>query len=274
MEEIFCACGCGKLPNIGKFYIHGHNPGGKSNLEKFHQGIKDGTKIHPMKNKKHTETSKHKMSVSLKGHKAWNTNLTKDTDDRLASTGRKISNTRKRKYFEGKIITWNKNLTKETDSRVASGGIKIGEILKFKYSNGELHNDMKKAREIQRIKILSGEIELPYSHRGFREDLGHSFRSSWEANVARILETLKKEYKYESKECRFNTSVGILVLDFYLPEEQIFLEPKGYLRPKNKEKLICFIAEYPEIAKKVYIIDNEVYNKLTEMFKNKIRNWE
>jgi len=58
-----------------------------------------------------------------KGNIPWNKGLTKETDERVASYGKKISKTQK----EMKRIPWNKNLTKETDERIALCATKIGE---------------------------------------------------------------------------------------------------------------------------------------------------
>ena len=47
------------------------------------------------KGSKHTQESRQKMSKSLKGRKAWNDGLTKDTDIRLAKSGKKSGASRK-----------------------------------------------------------------------------------------------------------------------------------------------------------------------------------
>jgi len=126
------------------------------------------------------------------------------------------------------------------------------------------------------LKIKSGEIKIGggWGKMGHRADIGHFVRSTWEANIARILIFLGKKYEYESKNCRFITDYGVLILDFYLPEEDIYLDPKSYLLEEKRLKLENFIELYPEIAKKVFVIDKEPYELLKIMFREKISNWE
>lgn len=65
-----------------------------------------------------------------------------------------------------------------------------------------------------------------YGKRGFREDIGHYVRSSWEADFARLWKYLKAPYEYEKH--RFDLDeFGKYTPDFYLPESNRYYEVKG-----------------------------------------------
>jgi len=68
--------------------------------------------------------------------------------------------------------------------------------------------------------------------------------------------------------------LGVLVLDLYLPNLNKYIEIKGYLNPKSKEKLWKFIQLYQSEAENTFIIDGEIYGLLSLLFKNKILEWE
>jgi len=104
----------------------------------------------------------------------------------------------------------------------------------------------------------------------FREDLNQYFRSTWEANFARICNYLNIEWEYEI--CRFKFNNCTYLPDFYLPQFDIWVEVKGWLSPKAYEKLEKMNKEY--LNENIKIIDIEVYRILSLMFKDRINNWE
>lgn len=63
---------------------------------------------------------------------------------------------------------------------------------------------------------------------GFRDDIGHFVRSSWEADFARLWKYLKVPYEYEKH--RFDLDeFGKYKPDFYLPELDRYYEVKGQM---------------------------------------------
>lgn len=94
-----CKCGCGEYCMLN--YKRGHCSNGK-----FKRGVVP-------------------VTAFKKGHKPWNTGLTKETDERVVSKSEKQSRTVKQKFNDGYKV-WNDGLTKETDPRVAniSAGLK------------------------------------------------------------------------------------------------------------------------------------------------------
>jgi len=241
------------------------------------------------------------------GKSTWNKGLTKDIDDRLNGGRPRIRIKRECKncgeltdnnvfcsiqcHFEQ--IKYIENKGRFQSGMIPHNKEKNWDDYYGLERSGRMKKDISKAlkgREISlevRSKIsktlldglATGRIKLPENknHRskaGHREDIGHFVRSTWEANICRILNFLDIEYEYERKICRFKTNCGILILDFYLPDKDIYLEPKAYLSKEKRLKLRNFVKLYPEIAEKTFIIDEETYELLKIMFREKISNWE
>lgn len=112
---------------------------------------------------------------------------------------------------------------------------------------------------------------------GVRNDLGIYLRSSWEANVARVLNFLGLPWDYECRRFRF-ADVGDGVLsycpDFYLMESDIWIEVKGWMDEKSKVRLTKMREFYPEEYSKLYLIDAQEYSKIQKQYKKIITEWE
>lgn len=111
---------------------------------------------------------------------------------------------------------------------------------------------------------------------GYREDLNHFFRSSWEANVARILNYLKIEWIYEFKRFYFeNGDDGVMsyLPDFYLPQFDVWIEVKGWMDDMSKTRLKKFKDEYPEESEKLMLICEKQYYALQRKY-NSLNHWE
>lgn len=260
----------------GNTYGTGHTPWNKGKhwseevkrkISKAHKG-KKGTP--------HTEETKRKISLATTGHIPWSKGLTKETDERLAhisllghtwikgltketdervkKMAKKQSETMKTQYKRGKRVVWSEGLTKETDERIKLSSERASNTILEQYKNG---------RKVS-------EKNYKFYKSGFREDLGHYVRSSWEANFARILKFNKISYKYEKK--RFDLGYAIYVPDFYLPKSNEYYEIKGYLRKGSKEKLEFFHKLYPDI--KLTLINKKSYKKLEQKYQNIIPKWE
>lgn len=87
-----------------------------------------------------------------------------------------------------------------------------------------------------------------YTRTGFRTDLEMSFRSSWEANFARVLNLYKVDFDFEPTVFSFPIKRGTRAYtpDFFLRRNQEWIEVKGYLDDKSKIKLKRFKRYYPE----------------------------
>lgn len=105
---------------------------------------------------------------------------------------------------------------------------------------------------------------------GFREDLGHAVRSTWEANVCRILRHLRLEYEYEPKSFRVGESR--YAPDLWVPAWNCWIEVKGQLRPDAEAKLAEFRRLYPE--ERLVLLDKSLYRILEKEFRHRIPEWE
>lgn len=120
----------------------------------------------------------------------------------------------------------------------------------------------------------------PYSRAkgGKRKDLDNIyFRSSWEANIARYYNYIGIKWEYEPKTFIFkDITYGSVSYtpDFYLPEEDKWIEVKGWMDGKSKTKLKRFKKQYPEEYKKLELIQQKEYNEIKRKMCNIIKNWE
>jgi len=106
---------------------------------------------------------------------------------------------------------------------------------------------------------------------GYRKDLNSIwFRSTWEANVARILNHLNIKWEYETNRVFLETCS--FLIDFWLPDLKINLEIKGSRFGNKDKKLELLYKMNPNFP--IKIIDDEVYKKLSKMYRNKIVGWE
>lgn len=112
---------------------------------------------------------------------------------------------------------------------------------------------------------------------GIRKDLGQYFRSSWEANIARILDYENIEWQYECNRFYFKEDIdGVISYqpDFYLPQFHKWIEVKGWMDDKSKTRLSLFEKQYPEEYKNLILIDRKFYESLQKEFKDIITYWE
>lgn len=117
----------------------------------------------------------------------------------------------------------------------------------------------------------------PITTKGFKSgkriDLNNQyFRSTWEANFARIIQYNNKQYEYEKHVFPVKIDGNDCT---YLPDfkiDNIFYEIKGYWYDDAKIKTEAFMQQYPEI--KLVIVDSEKYYKLRNKYKKLIDNWE
>lgn len=109
-----------------------------------------------------------------------------------------------------------------------------------------------------------------YSEIGYREDLGHKVKSTWEANYARILKAKGIAYQYEPTS--FTLESATYTPDFYLIGENRYVEVKGYCTEVFLNKLAEMKARYPKV--KIDVIDEKQYLQLESKWAHRIPNWE
>lgn len=158
------------------------------------------------------------------------------------------------------------------NSHTKDGDVKIKAKLK-KY-NSMSYVRYRKSLFLKK-RIESG-IFTPHPNKlyrgGFKKDLGHYVRSSWEANICRTLKYFGVLYEYESKKCRFKLGDSIYISDIFIPEMNLYIEVKGYLRKESRSKLYKFVEAYPNINMK--IIDGTSYYDIKYKFSKMVPGWE
>lgn len=119
----------------------------------------------------------------------------------------------------------------------------------------------------------------PYSRAngGKREDLCNQyFRSSWEANIARYLNFLGKKWEYEPREFIFEgVRRGCISYtpDFYIIDDDTWIEVKGWMDKKSATKLRRFKKYYPDQFSRLEIIGPERYREISKL-RQVIKHWE
>ena len=108
-------------------------------------------------------------------------------------------------------------------------------------------------------------VPTGWGRKGVRDDLGHFVRSSWEANIARLLKALGIAYVYEPR--RFD-----LGWTTYLPDFEIaggYIEVVGRMTPRDARQIEDFGRHYP-----LLVIDAEHYRLIETILGPLVPNWE
>jgi len=213
----------------------------------------------------------------------WNKGLTKNTDERVKKNVDSMTITKQNQGITGEVRPWNVGLTKETSTSVLHNAeaVKATKIMQFASGDKIPWNKgltketsigvAKNADGVKQAYLEGRMINYGHSTRGgYREDLGHYVRSSWEANYSRLLRFLELTYVYEPK--RFVLPNGSYLPDFYVTELDHYIEIKGFWRKDDSLRVESFRISYPDII--FYVIDEVEYEKLEEKFSKYIPTWE
>lgn len=128
----------------------------------------------------------------------------------------------------------------------------------------------KKVSEAAKERLRS-ENQYSRCKKGKRDDLGNIFfRSSWEANYARILNLLGVRWEYEPETFEVGEA-ETYTPDFKLPDGTL-VEIKGWWTEASKHKIELFRAKFPDI--KLETITRTEYTALSKQYRHLITNWE
>lgn len=189
---------------------------------------------------------------------------------------------------------WWKTLDYETKMKIVSHPCseetrkKIGTSLRNseKYRLAMCNPELKQKQSnilFERIKNGDQTLRKGYSNgrMGIREDIKNCyFRSSWEANYARYLNTKQDILKWEYEPERFIFNDISKGTRSYLPDFRVYFkngtieyhEVKGYWTSKGKTAVKRFKKYYPQHV--LIIIDGKEYNKIRREYGELIPNWE
>jgi hypothetical protein len=143
----------------------------------------------------------------------------------------------------------------------------------------ELLNKLSKGRvELLKTRPWAGASNRTgISTAGYREDIGGQyFRSAWEANYARFLNFSGIKWEYEKKTFWFEKirrGVRSYTPDFYLIDEKVYHEVKGWMDKKSATKLKRMKTYHP--AETVHVIGRDFFRQANKQGLCKlIPHWE
>lgn len=125
----------------------------------------------------------------------------------------------------------------------------------------------KRWREHPEMFVLVGK-----ARRGVRPDIGRnaSFRSSWEANFARILNHIGVGWEFEPTRYELPNG-GSYLPDFRLASGTL-IEVKGYARSAAMERISLFRQTYPHLI--LHVVDPRRYGALRGRWAALLSGWE
>mgnify|MGYP001075626387 CR=1 FL=1 len=109
---------------------------------------------------------------------------------------------------------------------------------------------------------------------GFREDLQAGFKSTWEANIARILNYQSVQWEYENAIKSFSTELGAYIPDFrvYRGNKIQIIEVKGRWDFRSVKKVSSALSQVKD--EKIIVVDSDFYYLLDQKYKGVIPHWE
>lgn len=171
------------------------------------------------------------------------------------------------------------------------------------FSSRGTRNPRAQRRIIAQVETLSkGKVSqkgnaYKFTKTGARVDLdGIVARSGWEADTMRVLKFHKIDFLFEPVEFRFPPDAkgrtSAYLPDIYLTKTDEYIEVKGYLDARGRNKLRKFKKHYPEEFSRLTVVISKsnkankaffnklgvknilFYEHLSSLYKNKIAAWE
>ena len=135
-------------------------------------------------------------------------------------------------------IPWNKGLTKESDERLQKAGIKTSKALV-----GRMGHKMSDATKEKLRKIILKKIKNNTWHNSFSKARTHEYNGiklygKWELEYAKWLDrhNIKWERPTKAYPYIFENKKHMYTPDFYLPENNEYVEIKGYETERDRAK--------------------------------------
>lgn len=182
-------------------------------------------------------------------------------------------------YKNGRVV-WNKGLSVETNEIMAETALKVRNTLAGRnLAKEKMSPEEYEAYRERLSKRMSGKNNpmfgksAPHSKSGFRKDLGHYVRSTWEADYARVLIYLNEPYQYEPKTFTVTLDDGRVVNytpDFYLPNHDKYIEIKGFMRELDQQKIDATREQHGIV---IDLVQESEFAELQFKYKNLLE-WE
>lgn len=164
---------------------------------------------------------------------------------------------------------WNKGLTKFTDSRVANNGVSIKKLHdagKYDYSKNKHTEETKEKIRRQKLELCAkqGTNLCGKGKRGYYK--GYYCQSSWE--LAYVIYQIEHNVNFKRNTEGFSYKLdGVqrsYFPDFYLVDDDVYVEIKGYYDNKTQEKE----KQFPQ-NKKLRILKQKEMKPILEYVINK-----
>jgi hypothetical protein len=190
---------------------------------------------------------------------------------------RKLNDGRELSIYIGYLLnpkqyTLNENPVRNAFSIAEDAGIRIG------YHYYPEQEEMYSVFHLALIRSFPVELDeygdFSRADGGFREDLKAGFKSSWEANIARVLNYHNLEWEYEKASESYGTEIGAYIPDFKVTKsgKTFIIEVKGLWDDRSVKKVWSAMAQQKD--EEIIIIDSDYYNLLDTKFSETIPNWE
>ncbi len=89
----------------------------------------------------------------------------------------------------------------------------------------------------------------------------HKFRSDYELSVAKYLAEQGVKYEYEAHKLVYYPKPKVYIPDFYLPDNDIYIEAKGFFRPSDRRKMLAVKEQHPELDIRFVFMRNNLLSK-------------
>ena len=87
------------------------------------------------------------------------------------------------------------------------------------------------------------------------------YRSMFEINIAKNLSQQKIAFEYETKKLVYIPKPRTYTPDFYLPEQGIYVETKGYFDKGDRVKMLLIKQQHPDLDIRIVFLNarNKIY---------------
>jgi len=99
----------------------------------------------------------------------------------------------------------------------------------------------------------------------------HRFRSDYELSVAKNLAEKNVKFEYETKKISYQPKPRMYTPDFYLPEQDIYVEAKGFFSPADRQKMLLVIQQ--NMLLDIRMLFLRASNKLNRSSKTTYGSW-
>lgn len=99
----------------------------------------------------------------------------------------------------------------------------------------------------------------------------HKFRSDYELQLAKSLAEMGVDFLYEEEKITYVPKPKVYTPDFYLPEQGIYIEAKGFFSPADRQKMLLVINQNPLLDIRMVFL--RATNKLNRSSKTTYSTW-